>query len=86
MQDLIGKMYDNIVATSDDSIALGKRLDEVVEETIAPLHETMGEDEVETIKEMIYEILYVAEKDGFRLGVYTALKFMSEGMNITIEI
>ena len=70
MQDLIGKMYDKIVATSDDRIALGKRLDKVVEETIAPLHETMSEDEVETIKEMICEILYVAEKDGFRLGVY----------------
>ena len=86
MQDLIGKMYDKVVATSDESIELGKRLDDIVEETIAPLHETMDEDEVETVKEMIYEILYVAEKDGFRLGVHTALKFISEGMNVTIEI
>lgn len=35
MQDLICKMYDKIVCTEDDCIELGKRLDEVVEETTA---------------------------------------------------
>ena len=74
MQDLIGKLYDKIVCTEDDSINLGMRLDDVVEETIAPLRESMGEDDVETIKEMIYKVVYVAEKDGFRLGAHAHVR------------
>lgn len=46
MQDLIGKLYDKIVCTEDDCIEFGKRLDDVVEETIAPLRERMNEDDV----------------------------------------
>lgn len=78
-------MYDKIVCTEGDCIELGKRLDDVVEETIEPLFETMSEDDVEAIKEVIYKVVYVAEKDGFRLGVHTAVKFMTEGMNVLIE-
>lgn len=80
MQDLVGKIYDKIIVTEDNCIELGKRLDEVVEETIEPLRETMSEDDVEMVKEMIYKVLYVAEKDGFRLGVHATVKFMSEAL------
>lgn len=85
MQDLIGKIYDKIICTEDDCIELGKSLDDFVEETIEPLRETMSEDDVETIKEMIYTVAYHAEKDGFRLGVHTAVKFMSEALNGLID-
>lgn len=80
MQDLIGKLYDNIVSTEDDSIKLGKRLDKVVEESIVPLRETMSEDDVETIKEMIYKVVSVAERDGFRLGVNATVTFVLEAL------
>ena len=80
MQDLVGKIYDKIIVTEDDCIELGKRLDEVVEETIEPLRETMSEDDVEMVKEMIYKVLYVAEKDGFKLGVHATVKFISEAL------
>ena len=80
MQDLIGKLYDKVVCTENDCIELGKRLDEVVEETIEPLRENMCEDDVEMVKEMIYKVLYVAEKDGFRLGVHATVKFISEAL------
>lgn len=85
MQDLIGKLYDKIVCTEDDCIELGKRLDDVVGETIAPLHESMSEDDVEAIKEMIYKVVYVAEKDGFRLGVHAMAKLRSEALNGVVE-
>jgi len=80
MQDLVGKIYDKIIVTEDDCIELGKMLDEVVEETIEPLRETMSEDDVEMVKEMIYKVLYVAEKDGFKLGVHATVKFISEAL------
>ncbi|MBQ1173476.1 MAG: hypothetical protein IIX48_12925 [Lachnospiraceae bacterium] len=80
MQDLVGKIYDKIIVTEDGCIELGKRLDAIVEETLEPLRETMNEDDVEMVKEMMYKVLYVAEKDGFRLGVHATVKFMSEAL------
>lgn len=80
MKDLIGKLYDKVIYTEDDCIELGKRLDDVVEETIAPLRETMSEADVETIKEMIYRIVSVAERDGFRLGVNATATFIAEAL------
>lgn len=80
MQDLIGKMYDKIVCTEDECIELGKRLDDVVEEAIKPLFETMSEEEVENVKEMVYKVVYVAEKDGFRLGIHTTVTFIAEAL------
>lgn len=80
MQDIIGKLYDNIVSIEDDSIELGKRLDKIVEETIVPLRKTMSEDDVETIKEIIYKVVSVAERDGFRLGVNATATFVLEAL------
>lgn len=80
MQNLIGKLYDKVIYTENDCIEFGKRLDNVVEETIAPLHENMSEADVETIKEMIYRIVSVAERDGFRLGINATATFIAEAL------
>lgn len=85
MQDFIGKLYDKIVCTEDDKIELGKKFDDEFEETIAPLLESMSEQEVEAIKELFYKLAYSAEKNGFRLGVHTTIKFMSEALIGVVE-
>ena len=54
MQDFIGKLYDKIVCIEDDKIELGKKFDDEVEETVAPLLESMSEQEVEVIKELFW--------------------------------
>lgn len=85
MQDFIGKLYDKIVCIEDDKIELGKKFDDEVEETVASLLESMSEQEVEVIKELFYKLAYSAEKNGFRLGVHTAIKFMSEALSGVVE-
>lgn len=45
-----------------------------------PLYEIFDEEDVETVKEMIYKVVYATEKDGFKLGVYATVKFISEAL------
>lgn len=45
----------------------------------------MSEKEVERIRELICDAAYTAEKHGFYLGIHTAVKFMSEAVNILDE-
>jgi len=85
MDGLLGKIFDSVVSGGDESIELGKRFDEEVLEIIKPLEETMDENEVETIRELIYEAAYYAEKHGFYEGVHTAIRFLAEAENILDE-
>ena len=85
MEGLLGRIFDSVVSGSDESIEFGKKFDEEVSEIIKPLTELMDENEVETIRELIYESAYYAEKHGFYEGVHTAIRFLAEAENILDE-
>ena len=85
MESLLSRLYDKVIAQSEESIAFGMRYDEVVTELVKPLYETMDEEAVEEIRELIYSASYSAEKYGFYLGIHTAVKFITEAMNILDE-
>ena len=85
MEGLLAKIYDKIICNESDSIELGRRFDEEVTEIVKPLRQDMSDKEVERIREIIYEAAYTSEKQGFYLGVHTALKFMTEATNILDE-
>ena len=56
-----------------------------VGETLEPLKDNKTEEEVEGIKELIYQISYSAQKNGFRIGVSFVIKFLAEICG-TVEI
>ncbi len=85
MQGLLAKIYDMVISREPDSIVFGRRFDEEVSEIVKPLRQEMSDKEVEHIKEIIYAAAYMSEKQGFYLGVHTAVKFMSEATNILDE-
>lgn len=78
MEDLVCKIYDKIDFYEKDGIRLNKEFDTVVEETLEPLKDNKTEKEVEEIKELIYQISYSAQKNGFRIGVSFVIKFLAE--------
>lgn len=78
MEDLLSKIYDKVVCEESDSVQFGKEFDTVVEETLEPLKDNKTEEEVEGIKELIYQISYSAQKNGFRIGVSFVIKFLAE--------
>ncbi len=44
--------------------------------------ESMSEKELETIRDMIFSASYTAEKNGFYLGIRTALTIFMEAMQL----
>lgn len=78
MEDLLTKIYDRVAFYEQESMRLGKEFDTVVEETLEPLKDNKTEEEVEGIKELIYQISYSAQKNGFRIGVSFVIKFLAE--------
>ena len=85
MEGLLAKMYDKIICNESESIELGRRFDEEVTEIVRPLRQDMTDKELERIREIIYEAAYTSEKQGFYLGVHTAVRFMTEANNILDE-
>ena len=78
MEDLLSKIYDKVAFYEKDSIQLGKEYDGVVNEVLEPLKSSKTEAEIEEIKELIYQISYSAQKNGFQLGVSFVIKFLAE--------
>ena len=78
MEELLSKIYDRIVIYEKDCISLGTEFDQKVAEKLEPMKESISEDELEKLKELIYWAAFLEEKDGFRLGVRFTLKLLVE--------
>lgn len=82
MEYLLSKIYDKVVCEEPDSVQFGREFDAIVEEMIEPLKGSKSEEEVEEIKELIYQVTYFAEKYGFVIGVRFTGKLLAEVMSI----
>jgi len=80
MEDLLSKIYDKVAFYEEDSIKLGKEFDTIITELLEPLRESRTEEEVEEIRELIYQAAYSAEKQGFYIGVRFSAVVLSEIM------
>lgn len=73
MHDVLKKLFDKVIFYEADCFKVGRKLDEEVNTIIEPLRESMPEKELETIRDMIFLASHTAEKNGFYLGIRTAL-------------
>lgn len=80
MEDLPSKIYYKVAFYEEDSIKLGKEFDTITTELLEPLKESRTEEEVEEIRELIYQASYSAEKHGFYIGVRFMAGILSELM------
>lgn len=53
-----------------------------ITQIIEPLKQSMTEEELDVIKDMMYSASYSAEKYGFYLGIRTALTMFMEAMQL----
>lgn len=82
MHDVLKKLFDKVIFYEADCIKVGRKLDEEVNTIIEPLMESMSEKELEMIRDMIFSASYTAEKNGFYLGICTALTIFMEAMQL----
>lgn len=78
MNELLMKIYREVVQYENYSIELGKVLDEEANELLVPYKEKFDADDLETIRTLMYDLSYTAEEKGFCLGVKTVIQILME--------
>ena len=83
MEQLLSEIYEKVVYASDIYNELNQKYDEEVENLIQPLKEKISAEELDELRALMYSASFVAEKNGFYMGVHVAVKFLSESLNVT---
>ncbi len=74
MRNLLKKVYENIVYYEEDSLAIGKELDEKINIYIQKYSNKLTQNELEELKGIFYKNSLDAEEKGFYLGVKYTMK------------
>ena len=78
MNDLLKKIYDTMICYDDETINVGKELDEEVNRLVQPYQNLYSEQEMEELKSKLYSISIQSERAGFILGVKWMMKLLLE--------
>lgn len=81
MEQILEDIFDKIIFEGSLYNELGMKLDEEVDQVIAPYVDTLEKEQIEKLKAMIYTVSYTAEKQGFYLGMHTLLEILYESLN-----
>ena len=83
MEQLLEEIYEKAVYASDMYNELNQKFDEEVETLVQPLKDQISAEELDELRGLIYSASFVAEKNGFLMGVHVAIKFITEALNVT---
>ena len=82
MERLLSEIYEKVIYASDMYNELNQIFDEEVENLIQPLKDQISAEELDELRGLIYSASFTAEKNGFYMGVHTAMKFFTESLNV----
>lgn len=74
MNNILRKIYQNILAYEKDVHKTEDRITEEIEKIIEPLKEKLNATELEELKNLMYQTSLTAEQEGFQLGMRYLLK------------
>ena len=83
MEQLLSEIYEKVIYASDTYNQLNQKFDEEVEALIQPLKDQISQEELDELRGLIYSASFVAEKNGYLMGVHVAVKFLTESLNVT---
>ena len=78
MNELLMKIYSEVLQYENDSIELGKMLDEEANELLVPYKEKFSENDIETIRTLMYNLSYEAERMGYIMGIKFIVQMIVE--------
>lgn len=76
MNNLLEKIYENVVRFEKEAINMEQRVSEKVIQLSKPYEENLTLEELEELQDLMFEIALIAEHEGFRLGVGFAFKLL----------
>ena len=76
MNELLKKIYNEILVYEKDIIATNKVVDNTVYELIKSYHQNLTAKEYDELKQLIFSAVSIAEQAGFENGVRFSIKIM----------
>lgn len=78
MEDLLEKIYRSVVSNESDSVRMGEKYEVQINRLIERHKDKINEEEMEILKELMYDVGDITERGGFVLGVRFSIKLMLE--------
>ena len=75
MNELLEKIYENVISQEDDILEMDKRITSCIEEYISH-YDDISEKDKERIRDFVYYAVLISEKEAFRLGIKYAVKML----------
>lgn len=82
MNELLKKIYDNVLVYEHDVIRTNRQIDDEINQLIEPYTKQLSYEETEQLKEMLSIVSLTAEHAGFENGVRFAVKLLYSLLNI----
>lgn len=74
MNELLKKIFDNVISYEDDTVEVDRQIDEKIHIIIDQYREKLTDIELEELSGHLYYIALLAEQEGFQLGIKYLLK------------
>jgi hypothetical protein len=68
MNELLEKIYENVIRQEDDTLDMEKRINDCMEEYISH-YDDISEKDKERIRDFVYYAVLISEKEAFQLGI-----------------
>lgn len=78
MNDLLKKIYEQVLCQEEEIVKKGKYLDEWVNQLTKPYQSQLSSEKMEKLKDLMYSAAATAEREGFQLGVKFTIKIIAE--------
>lgn len=78
MNELLKKIYENVIYYETDVLQTGRELDKEIENLINEYADQLDEEGMEIAKTLMYQTALLSEQTGFCLGVKYTVKLLIE--------
>ena len=76
MKDLLKRIFADVISQEEDCVMTDKYIDTKVQLIVDNYKEKLGDDELEELRELLYQVALIAEKEGFVLGMKYLFKIV----------
>ena len=76
MNDLLKKIYNNVLVYEHDVVKTNRQADEEIHQLVAPYTKQLSNEETEKLNDLLSMAVLTAKQAGFENGVRFAVKFL----------
>jgi len=78
MNELLKKIYEQVISNEEETIKAGKRVDEWINKLTENYTNQLNSNDMEILKDLMYSVALKAQQEGFQLGMQFTIKIMQE--------